>query len=498
MTAEAATAIDLNNPLTREAPHSTDAEQALLGALMNNNDLYDELSGLLHPHHFYHEFYAEVYATAERLFEKNFRVDAITIKENLKDAKRFEELDINQMLVDMMANAYLLGKISDHARIIIARHNQRELLKLTQQLASEAHEASDFEALSALINQAESTLFELGEGGTSNQAVQSFRESLQEVVRLSIEARNNKGDLLGATSGFMDLDKMLGGFQKGDLIILAARPSMGKTALALNVATAAASALNTDQTGGAKVAIFSLEMSAVQLSTRIISSITHLESQKIERGMLSDEEMRRLQGQSEAIADLPIDVIDVSSLNISTLRVMARRLKRQQNIGMIIVDYLQLMSSSSRKADANRVQEISEISRGLKQIAREIEVPIIALSQLSRSVESRENKRPQLSDLRESGSIEQDADVVLFLYREAYYKERQFGPIGQWNEEQKRFYDKIKNVAELYVSKNRKGAVGGVTLQFTPELTLFRDYTDSKGYEQMLRDYDGGSSSNDE
>lgn len=473
-------------------PHSVEAEQAILGALMLNNRLYDDLQGILLAGHFYVPFHARVFEAMEHLIGKGWKADPLTVRETIKDRATFEkDTDLMGHFTAMVENASLTTDVRAAAEIIYNHHLQRSLIDLGAGLANEAAADATPEETHSLITSTESSLFKLAESGSSSEA-QTLKNPIKAVIDQAHEARQNEGSITGVVSKFSKLDQMLGGFQRSDLIILAARPSMGKTAFVVNTAYNAARALASKDAGGAAVGIFSLEMSAEQLAGRILSSATGIDGNKLAKGQLDENDFTRLQAAAGELADLSLVIDDTAQLHINALRSRARRMKRQYNVGMIIVDYLQLMQAGSgRGGDFNRVQEISEISKGLKAIARELDVPVIALSQLSRAVEGRDNKRPQLSDLRESGSIEQDADLVMFLYREEYYKEKQFGPPSGWTPEQKALMKKIHGVAELLISKNRKGPTGAVYLQFTPHTTTFHDYQDETGYESSLEQMGG-------
>ena len=466
-------------------PHSIEAEQALLGAIMLDNKLMDEVDAILRPHHFYVPFHEQIYETMQHLIGKGWAASPLTLRDSLRQREVFEtDGDLIDHLTQLAENASLATDISALAHIVHNHHQQRQLLGVARQLGTEASGQLTPEDTEQLINDTEQSLFTLTETSVRGDA-QQLRAPLKVVLDKAYEAKARGTGLLGVTSGLIDLDKKLGGFQHSDLIILAARPSMGKTALAINVAYNAAKALMEEKQGGTAVGVFSLEMSADQLAARILASAAEIPSTKMDRGELTEPQLDQLAATVQGLSEMQVVIDDTPALHIAALRSRARRMVRRHNVGLIVVDYIQLMQGSRGSADGNRVQEISEISQGLKSVARELNIPIIALSQLSRAVESRENKRPQLSDLRESGSIEQDADVVMFIYREEYYKEKQFGPPNQWTEEQKAVMKKIHGVAELLISKNRKGPTGGLMLQFTPETTTFHAHADAGGYEDF-------------
>ncbi len=469
------------NTTTSNLPHSLEAEQTLLGSILLDNDLLDQLEGRLHPEHFYHPFHGHVFETIDKLVAKGFEANPLTVSENLSNKEDLAPgQDVNALLDKLLSQSYMPEDLNSIASIILATYMQRQLLAVGQELSGEAQRGGDWEKTLDILTTTEGKLFNLAESGQSQRTAQQLKNPLKEVIERAEAAKQRDSWLTGVTSGLKDLDKMISGFQHSDLIILAARPSMGKTALSVNVATNAAQALQLQKPGGAGVAVFSLEMSADQLAARILSSASGIDSNKLQQGNLTEQDFGRLVAVSNELAEMPLFIDDTPQLHINALRGRARRLVRQHNVGMIVVDYLQLMRGNGRGNDFNRVQEISDISQGLKAIARELNVPVIALSQLSRAVESRDNKRPMLSDLRESGSIEQDADIVMFLYREDYYLEKQLGAQPEAGDEkvqqQLERLEKVKGLTELLVSKNRKGATGAVTLQFQPETTTFHDY----------------------
>ncbi len=472
-------------------PHSIEAEQALLGAILYNNKSMDDLQGTLQESHFYVPFHSEVFAIMERLINKGFEASPITLREQMKKTEYAEEVDLFQHLTSMLENAQYNQDVEALAEVIHSTYLQRQLIAIGGDMQKTAHDAVDMESAQDSLEQASTELFTLAETGTSNNTVQTLHRPLQTVIE-NAEAAKARDGTVGVSSGLTDLDHLLGGFQNSDLIILAARPSMGKTAMALNLAYNASRATRGDGTNGASVGVFSLEMSADQLASRLLSGAAHVNSTSLIRGDLKDEEFGRLVAAANDLADLPLYIDDTPGLSITALRARARRMKRQYNIGLLVVDYLQLLQANVKGND-NRVQEISQISMGLKNVARELNIPVIALSQLSRAVEQRDNKRPMLSDLRESGSIEQDADIVMFLFREEYYLEKQMGlaEVFEGNEgeidisgaEGKKLHEmreRLKNVkgkTEVLISKNRKGATGTIALQFTPETTTFSNYS---------------------
>ena len=459
---------------SRSAPHSQDAERALLGALLLNNKLYADIDGDLLPEHFYVGAHGKVFGALARLLDRDQVADPVSLTNYFGSDEWFHEIGGRKFLEELNENATTIINVRTYADIIYNHFLSRELISIGTEMVNDAFESDADTSPIDIVGQTESRLFKLAETGKSDKGFQSLKSPLVNVIEQMELAKKQDSFLTGVTAGLSDVDNLLGGFQKSDLVILAARPSMGKTALALNLMYNAAKALHEERPGGAGVAFFSLEMSTEQLAARMLSSAAGVSSGTMARGDVKPDEFTRIAAAADELSAMKIFIDDTPQLSVNQVRARARRLKRQENIGMIIVDYLQLMRGSVRANDS-RVNEISEISQGLKAIARELEVPVIALSQLSRSVESRENKRPQLSDLRESGSIEQDADIVMFLYHEAYYKEREFG--ADATPEQMAALDEIRNLSELLFSKNRKGSTGQLKLVFHGETTSFRDYT---------------------
>lgn len=478
-------------------PHSVEAEQGLLGALLYNNTGYDDLGGRLLPEHFYVPFHAEVFSQMERLINKGFEASPLTLREQMKNAPFAEETDLFRHFTQMLENAQYTQDVIALSEVIHAHYLQRQLLKVGIEIQRDAAEAgADHAKTEETLEAASGELFRLAESGASSTTVQTLKNPLQQVIERA-EAARTQGTS-GVPTQFIDLDDKLGGFQNSDLVILAARPSMGKTAFALNMAYNIASRKQRDLPGGKAVGFFSLEMSSDQLAARMLSTASGINSISLSNGTLSDADFGRLIPAVDTLSELPLYLDDTPGLAITALRARARKMKRQYDIGVLFVDYLQLLHGSTKASKDNRVQEVSEISMTLKSIARELNIPVIALSQLSRAVEQRDNKRPQLSDLRESGSIEQDADIVMFLYREEYYLEKQLGlqdrnptntdDIGDAAElsdskEEKEMakiqerLQKVRGTVELLISKNRKGATGGVALTFTAETTTFSNHS---------------------
>ncbi len=460
-------------------PHSVAAEQALLGLLMVNNKQVDDLAGALRAEHFYVPLHAAIFGSLETLINRGREANPITVREMLRGTPFDDDQTLLAHLTGMFENASLGQDCRALAEIIHTTYLQRQLMSLGDALRTQATAAHRPDEAKQVLDAVSGELFKLAETGSGSATVRTLRDPLIEVIQRAEEARRNGAGLTGVSTGFIDLDNLLGGLQKSDLIILAARPSMGKTSFAVNIAQNAASRLLSGGANGAGVGVFSLEMSADQLAARLLASAAGISSHQLSNGHLTDADFRRLSEASAQLAELPLYIDDTPQLSINALRARARRMKRQYGIGLLVVDYLQLMQGSSKASESNRVQEVSEISQGLKTVARELNVPVIALSQLSRAVEARDNKRPQLSDLRESGSIEQDADLVVFLYREEYYLSRQLGAEESMDDKTMALKDKLeqsRGKTEVLVSKNRKGPTGVVTLLFHGETTTFHNY----------------------
>ncbi|TKW60521.1 MAG: replicative DNA helicase [Blastochloris viridis] len=463
---------------TVQVPHSVAAEQAILGLLMVNNRQLDDLAGAILAEHFYVPLHAAIFEGLQTLVNRGREANPITLREILRGTPYDDEQTLLTHLTQMFENAGLGGDVRSLAEVIHTTYLQRQLITLGESLRSQAGSAHRPDEAKEVLDAVSGELFKLAESGSGSSSAKNLRDPLIEVIKRAEQARKDGGGVSGVSTGFIDIDHLLGGLHKSDLIILAARPSMGKTSFAINVAQNAATRMLTGGANGAAVGVFSLEMSADQLAARMLSSAAGISSHQLTNGHLSDADFRRLSEAAGQLAELPMYIDDTPQLSVNALRARARRMKRLYGIGLLVVDYLQLMSGSKASSADNRVQEVSEISQGLKTIARELNVPVIALSQLSRSVENRDNKRPQLSDLRESGSIEQDADLVVFLYREDYYLSRQLGAEEGMDEKTMKLKEKLEQVrgrAEVLFSKNRKGPTGVVTLMFHGETTTFHN-----------------------
>ncbi|WP_340108559.1 replicative DNA helicase [Pikeienuella sp. HZG-20] len=464
----------------QEAPHNIEAEQALLGALLVNNEVYERVSSILEPRHFYDPLHARIYETAMRRIEQNALATPVTLKPFFDNDPGMAELGGPAYLARLAGAAISLFNARDYARVIHDLALRRDLIMIGEEISAKAAAMDIDSSPSDQIESAEQQLYLLGEKGKYEGGFSTFLKAVNEAVDVANAAYHREGGLAGISTGLADMDRLLGGFHPSDLIILAGRPSMGKTALATNIAFNIAKAYKRGQRpdgtegtiDGGIVGFFSLEMSAEQLATRILSEQAEVPSEKLRRGEMEEEEFRRVVEASRLLGNIPLYIDDTPALPISTLAARARRLKRKSGLDVLFIDYLQLARAASAKE--NRVNEVSEITQGLKAIAKELNIPVIALSQLSRQVENREDKRPQLSDLRESGSIEQDADVVMFVFREQYYHERMKPPeedpaYPEWMAKGERLFNK----AEAIIGKQRHGPIGTVEMKFEGEFTRF-------------------------
>ncbi|MEO3417322.1 replicative DNA helicase [Roseovarius sp. CAU 1744] len=460
-------------------PHSIEAEQQLLGAILTNNDVYDRVASIIGPQHFYDPVHARIYETAAARIAKNNLASPVTLKAFLEEDEGLKELGGPAYLTRLAGAAISSFAVRDYAQMIYDMAIRRELIGLGHEIAGKAARLDvDSEPRDQIV-EAEQKLYTLAEQGQTESGFQSFLKAVTDAVNVANAAYQRDGGLAGVSTGLADLDTKLGGLHKSDLLILAGRPSMGKTSLATNIAFNIAKAYKRgtfpDGTEGAVnggvVGFFSLEMSAEQLASRILAEASEISSHKIRQGDMDESEFRRFVDAAKTLESCPLFIDDTAAIPVAQLAARARRLKRTHGLDVLIVDYLQLVRGTSD----NRVQEIGEISMGLKAIAKELEIPVIALSQLSRQVEARDDKRPQLSDLRESGSIEQDADVVMFVFREEYYVEREkpseekLEETAEWQERMARLHGK----AEVIVGKQRHGPIGTVELSFEAQYTRF-------------------------
>ena len=468
-----------DNPHYRELPHNLEAEQGLLGALLVNNGSYEKIGDLLNADHFYHPVHQRIFTAISQFIDRGQSASPVTLKGYFEKDKDLTDVGGAAYLADLAASIVSVINVKDYAETIHELALRRSLVSLGEDIVNEAHDLKLDGHATNTIEMAESTLFALAESGdTSGQGFVSLRDSVLVSIEVAEKAFKTQGGVTGVTTGLRDMDKQLSGLHPSDLIILAGRPSMGKTALATNIAyNSAARYADTGGKEGGRVGFFSLEMAADQLATRILADVANISGHAIKKGDVKEQDFQAFVQASQKLSQVPLYLDDTPALSIGAVRTRARRLKRQHGLDMLVIDYLQLLrGSGSRQSQENRVQEVSEITRGLKAIAKELAIPVLALSQLSRNVEQREDKRPLLSDLRESGSIEQDADVVMFVYREEYYLSRTEPEVGtdkhlQWQESM----DRAHNVGECIVSKARHGPIGTVRMHFDPHVTRFSD-----------------------
>ena len=463
-------------------PHNIDAEQALLGAILFDNAAYERLSDQLTARHFYEPFHSRLFAAMEVHIRKGQLAEPIVLAEQFKRDPAFEELGGLRYLADLVDRAPPAANAPDFARLVYELSLRRELIRIGGDIAVAANQSDPELSAKDQIESAEQQLYTLAETGAPTSGLMTFDVALRGAVEMAAEAFGRDGGLSGVSTGLIDLDQRLGGLHGSDLIILAARPSMGKTALATNIAFNVAKSYawepqpdGTKKTvNGGVVAFFSLEMSAEQLAMRLLADVSGVSSDRLRKGEIDASEFGRVRDAALDIQSAPMFIDATGGISISKLAARARRLKRQAGLDLIVVDYLQLVTTDAGNRSENRVQEVSQVTGGLKALAKELSVPVIALAQLSRQVESREDKRPQLSDLRESGSIEQDADAVMFIYRESYYLSRAEPREGTpehltWQEDM----DRIHNLAEVIIGKQRHGPIGTVKLHFNADLTKF-------------------------
>ncbi|HYB11226.1 MAG TPA: replicative DNA helicase [Alphaproteobacteria bacterium] len=474
----------------RTPPHNFEAEMALLGAMLANNRAYERVSEYLRAEHFADTRHQRIFEACAKLVERGQLANSVTLKAFFEQDRALDEIGGTKYLARLEGSAISIINANEYGRTVHDLYLRRQLIDLGGEVVNRAFDVSVDETAVQQIEEAERNLYDLATTGQFEGGFISLTDAMTQAIASAEAAFKRSSHVTGVTTGLLDLDRKLGGLHPSDLVILAGRPSMGKTALATNIAFNASRAYREepDELGnarvaeGAKVAFFSLEMSAEQLANRILAEQTEISSDRIRRGEVSRQDFPRFLEAVQELVRLPLFIDDTPALTVAAMRTRARRLKRQHGLGLIVVDYLQLLQTGGVSRPDNRVQEVSEITRGLKALAKELNVPVLALSQLSRAVEQREDKRPQLADLRESGSIEQDADVVMFIFREEYYHERA-EPKQRSDEGDDKFDDrhrkwqergeKIHNVAEVHIAKQRHGPIGNVPLQFEGALTRF-------------------------
>jgi replicative DNA helicase len=456
----------------KELPNNIEAEQAVIGSILVTNEIFDEISVIISNINFYDPMHQKIYEAIENLVYKGMLANPITLKNYFENEK--DDLNVPEYLVKITKFSTSTRQAIEYSKIIYDMFVRRELIKISEQTIDNA-KLNDLDINGqTIIENSERLLFDLAEKGSFNSSLIKFDEAMKQTIDMASAAYKNEEGIVGVPTGLRDLDDRLGGLHQSDLIIIAGRPSMGKTSLATNIAFNAAQKLQ-DSGKKSTIAFFSLEMSSEQLSTRILAEQSRIRSNDIRRGKISDEQFDKFLETSKNISELPLYIDETPAISIAAMSNRARRIKRLFGLDMIIVDYIQLMRGTSFNKDG-RVQEISQITQGLKAIAKELSIPVVALSQLSRQVEQRDDHKPQLSDLRESGSIEQDADVVMFVYREGYYlqrKEPREATVehAEWQAKM----NEVAHLAEIIIGKQRHGPTGKVSLEFEEQFTKFKD-----------------------
>jgi replicative DNA helicase len=456
----------------KELPNNIEAEQAVIGSILVSNDIFDEITIFVSGINFYDPMHQKIFEAIESLIYKGMLANPITLKNYFEDEK--DDLNVPEYLVKITKFSTSVRQSVEYSKIIYDMFVRRELIKISEQTIDSAKLNELDTNGQTIIENSERLLFDLAEKGSFNSSLVKFDEAMKQTIEMASAAYKNEEGIVGVPTGLRDLDDKLGGLHQSDLIIIAGRPSMGKTSLATNIAFNAAQKLQ-DSGKKSSIAFFSLEMSSEQLSTRIISEQARISSNDIRRGRISDEQFDKFLETSKNIAELPLYIDETPAISIAAMSNRARRIKRLFGLDMIVVDYIQLMRGTTYNKDG-RVQEISQITQGLKAIAKELGVPVVALSQLSRQVEQRDDHKPQLADLRESGSIEQDADVVMFVYREGYYlsrKEPREATVehAEWQAKM----NEVAHLAQIIIGKQRHGPIGNVTLEFEERFTKFKD-----------------------
>ncbi len=471
----------IQQEIIRRELFNIEAEQTILGTIIINNDYINRVADFLLPEHFYEPANKKIFEQISHTINKvNIIANQVTLKQFFENDPIIKAVGGSAYLSTLLSRATGVIDIADYAKLVYDLALKRELVMIGEDIVGNAYKADDQVSAVAQVEEAENKLFNLTKHGGSTSDFRNISVPLKQTLEKTLVAKNRDSHISGISTGLDDVDRMLSGMQNSDLIILAARPSMGKTALAINIAVNACKFLNkniSEQKDKKAVGFFSLEMSSDQLSARILSMETSINATKFRTGEISEQDWEVITRRSAEIAEMPFFIDDTPALTIPAIRTRVRRMVRKHNLSFLLIDYLQLIYGTSKKSSDNRVQEISEITRGLKAIAKEFNIPVMALSQLSRAVEQREDKRPQLSDLRESGSIEQDADVVGFIYRESYYEERKRP--GEDDREKfekwKMRMSELRNRSELIIAKQRNGPIGSVDLYFDPEFTRFNN-----------------------
>jgi replicative DNA helicase len=473
----------------QSAPHDLEAEQAVIGAILFDNEVYFRIGEIIRPADFYDKVHAWLYEEVVRLIQKNALADGLTMRDKIKNHEGIQEIGGVKYLATLMANAGSSANAPEYAKLIHDLSTRRELMRIGENIVHEAKDPPDGKTGAQLLDSSEEMIFNLAESGGISSGFEDFSNALTGAMEMAAQAFKRDGGLSGVSTGLRDMDKKLGGFHPSDLVILAGRPGMGKTALATNIAFHVARNYTFEESAGKRktktggvVAFFSLEMSAEQLATRLLSEYARISSSDIRKGEIQKSDFDSLVEAARELNEIPLYIDDTGGLPVAVMAARARRLKRTAgSLDLIVVDYLQLLTASNRKNDG-RVQEVSEITQTLKALAKELNVPVLALSQLSRAVESRSPPVPQLADLRESGSIEQDADVVMFVYRPAYYEKEPERNTPEHEEWQIKIAP-IYNLAEVDIAKQRHGPTGRVELSFEPAFTKFGNRDNSGRYE---------------
>ncbi len=464
--------LDLVKNKIEELPNNIEAEQSIIGSILISNEIFDEINTIVSSKNFYDPMHQRIFSAIEKLIYSGMLANPITLKNYFENDE--DKINIPEYLVKITKFSTSNRQAIEYSKIVYDLYVKRELIKLSEEIIDSA-KLNDIDKNSqTIIESSEKSLFDLAEKGSFSNTIVKFDEALKLTIDMATTAYKNDEGIVGVPTGLRDLDEKLGGLHRSDLLIIAGRPSMGKTALATNIAFNAAKKFQKD---GKKtsVAFFSLEMSAEQLSTRILAEQSRIKSNDIRRGRISEDQFDKFIESSKDNSELPLYIDETPAISIAALSNRARRMKRIYGLDLIVVDYIQLMTAVNSRRDG-RVQEISEITQGLKALAKELSVPVLALSQLSRAVEQRDNNKPLLADLRESGSIEQDADVVMFVYREAYYLERKEPrPATVEYAEWQAKMSEVSNMAEIIVGKQRHGPTGNIFLEFEPMFTKFKD-----------------------
>ena len=455
-----------------ELPNNIEAEQSVIGSILLSNEIFDEISILISSKNFYDPMHQKIFSAIESLIYKGMLANPITLKNHFENQK--DELNIPEYLIKITKFSTSSRQSIEYSKLIYDLYVKRELIKISDNIIDTAKLNDLNNDGQQIIQNFEKSLFDLAEKGSFNSSIVKFDEAMRQTIEMASNAYKNEEGIVGVPSGLRDLDDRLGGMHKSDLIIIAGRPSMGKTALATNIAFHAAKNIQ-DKGEKSCIAFFSLEMSSEQLSTRILAEQSRIKSNDIRRGKISEDQFDKFIETSKNISELPLYIDETPAISVAALSNRARRIKRLYGLDMLVIDYIQLMRASSAVKEG-RVQEISEITQGLKALAKELTIPVLALSQLSRAVEQRDDKKPLLSDLRESGSIEQDADVVMFVYRESYYlKAKEPRPATVEHAEWQAKMNEVSHLAELIIGKQRHGPTGNVMLEFEEMFTKFKD-----------------------